>query len=236
MSTTFPDILPMLGRGKHRNPRRGACFMELASFLAGEEWSDSPGCTHEALAHLARLVNDFTSDEARPQLAPLIPSVIGVRDLGAGFDDEVAMIAATYALPIASLDRQRGLAVGVLRTLGELDAYRTAASTTVLRPAQEALDGLGDAGRWAREFARRVGSAPSGRSSARAIVEVAVRGIAEACVPDHEARLRALLREVIAFARARARARAGADAVEPAALAPAALAPAAWRGVLRAAG
>jgi len=32
----LPDMLPVLSRGKHRRPRKGACFMELASYLAGE--------------------------------------------------------------------------------------------------------------------------------------------------------------------------------------------------------
>jgi hypothetical protein len=64
-------MLPMLGRGKHRNPKKGACFMELASFLAGERWSDHPSCTHPLVAMLARAVNDLTSDHARPRLAPI---------------------------------------------------------------------------------------------------------------------------------------------------------------------
>ena len=29
-----PESMPVLSRGKHRNSRRGACFMEMASFLA----------------------------------------------------------------------------------------------------------------------------------------------------------------------------------------------------------
>ena len=41
-----PDLVPILSRGKHRNPRKGACFMEMASYLAGERWSDHPRCTH----------------------------------------------------------------------------------------------------------------------------------------------------------------------------------------------
>jgi hypothetical protein len=41
-----PDLLPILSPGKHRSPRTGACFMELASLLAGERWSDHPACTH----------------------------------------------------------------------------------------------------------------------------------------------------------------------------------------------
>jgi hypothetical protein len=31
-----PDFVLVLSRGKHRHPRRGACFMEFASYLAGE--------------------------------------------------------------------------------------------------------------------------------------------------------------------------------------------------------
>ncbi len=35
--------------------------MELASYLAGERWSDHPACTHPLLAAVARDVNDYTS-------------------------------------------------------------------------------------------------------------------------------------------------------------------------------
>jgi hypothetical protein len=70
-----PDLFPILSPGKHRNPRTGACFMELASLLVGERWSDHPACTHPLLATLARNVNDHTSDAGRQRLAGLIPSV-----------------------------------------------------------------------------------------------------------------------------------------------------------------
>ena len=68
-----PALLPILSRGKHRSPRKGACFMELASLLAGERWSDDPACTHPLLALLARNVNDSTSDAGRARLAELSP-------------------------------------------------------------------------------------------------------------------------------------------------------------------
>src|SRR4028119_1935432 len=77
-STELPGLVPVLSRGKHRSARRGACFMELASFLAGERWSDHPSCTHPLLAEVARNVNDRTSDADRPLLAQLIPSVVGL--------------------------------------------------------------------------------------------------------------------------------------------------------------
>lgn len=43
-SPAQPELLPVLSPGKHRNPRKGACFMEFASYLAGERWSDHPPC------------------------------------------------------------------------------------------------------------------------------------------------------------------------------------------------
>ena len=71
-------FLPVLSAGRHRSAKRGACFMEYASYLAGERWSDRPACTHPSLASLARLVNDLTSDGARGSLSRLIPSVVGL--------------------------------------------------------------------------------------------------------------------------------------------------------------
>src|ERR671931_1256849 len=122
--TPPPALLPMLARGKHRNPRKGACFMELASLLAGERFSDHPSCTHPLLAALARHVNDYTSDAARPRLAGLIPSVIGLTGDDLHIDARIALRSATTALPVAAVGRQRVMAVSVLacdRGLAHLD-------------------------------------------------------------------------------------------------------------------
>ena len=86
--------------------------MELASYLAGERWSDHPACTHPLLASVARLVNDHTSDQGRPSLAELIPSVIGLTDDDLHIDALITLRCATIALPVAAADRQRVLAVG----------------------------------------------------------------------------------------------------------------------------
>ncbi len=72
--TTLPDLVPVLSAGRHRNPRKGACFMEMASFLAGERWSDHPSCTHPLLASLARLVNDSLGDATGPGWSPSSPT------------------------------------------------------------------------------------------------------------------------------------------------------------------
>ena len=110
----LPALLPMLSRGKHRNPRKGACFMEFASLLAGERWSDHPACTHPLLAAVARHVNDHTSDAGRQRLAGLIPSVIGLTGDDLHIDARIALGSATMALPVVAADRQRVMAVSVL--------------------------------------------------------------------------------------------------------------------------
>src|SRR2546422_14002 len=119
-----PDVLPVLSRGKHRTPRKGACFMEFASFLAGERWSDHPACTHPLLATVARLVNDYTADAERQRLAVLIPSVIGLTSDDLHVDARIALRCALIALPVAAAERQNVMAVSVLtcnRVLAEVD-------------------------------------------------------------------------------------------------------------------
>jgi hypothetical protein len=74
----LPDSLPVLDRGSHVHPDDGACFMEFASVLAGERFSDRPRCTHPVLAAVARAVNDAVGSRARQRLVPLIPDVVGV--------------------------------------------------------------------------------------------------------------------------------------------------------------
>src|SRR4051794_35999841 len=107
-----PDGVPVLSRGKHRSPRRGACFMEFASFLAGEPWSDHPPCTHPLLAQVARQVNDLIGDEGRQELVPLIPLVVGRR----GNDRTwLTLPVAVAAAPILDVPEatQRVLAAGL---------------------------------------------------------------------------------------------------------------------------
>src|ERR671925_1649652 len=124
----LPELLPTLSRGKHRSPRQGACFMEFASLLAGQRWSDHPTCTHPLLAAVARQVNDYTSDAGRSRLADLIPSVIGLTGDDLHIDARIALRSATMALPVVAAERQRVMAVSVLaseRVLAWLDGRPT---------------------------------------------------------------------------------------------------------------
>ncbi|PJI93636.1 hypothetical protein [Luteimicrobium subarcticum] len=214
MSTTF-DVLPMLGRGKHRNPRKGACFMELASYLAGERWSDHPACTHPLLAMLARAVNDLTTDVGRPRLALLIPSVIGVSSDDAHWDVRIALDAAVQALPGAPEYRQRTLAVAVIACERILDEMDDRAPGTRSLASREALASVPATAAWAEEFCRGSVAKPARfvRDAAPSIVGSAVLAVAESALPDTDARLHAMLDAAIT------RCRAWADAGEVEALA-----------------
>lgn len=76
---TMSAGVPVLERGRHRDPQRGGCFMEIASLLAGLPWSDHPSCTHPLVGAIARAVNDQVSDAARQRLVSWIPRAIGAR-------------------------------------------------------------------------------------------------------------------------------------------------------------
>jgi hypothetical protein len=207
-STSSPDLLPVLSRGKHRNPRRGACFMELASFLAGERWSDHPACTHPLLAEVARNVNDRTSDADRPLLAPLIPSVVGLTTDDVRADARIALHCALIALPVAPQPRQRSLAVAVQACLRQAQARDDAGAGGLRARAQQLLADVPDAARWAAVFAARAGLDEETsrqrfrRHSAPGIVNLATRAITEAAVPSQDRLLRTVLEGAIEVCRA----------------------------------
>ncbi|MDJ0378020.1 hypothetical protein [Cryobacterium sp. PH31-L1] len=201
---SLPDIMPVLSRGKHRTPKSGGCFMEFASYLAGESWSDHPACTHPVLASLARMVNDCSSDDARSRLALLIPSVIGLTGSDRRVEVAVALRAGCEALPVASLERQRALAVGVLTCERNASILDPALAERMRPLIRAALDEAPDAERWARDF---IGSAHSWSHTkftprtADTIIRVAVQGIGEACIADPDARLYTLLDHAISDCR-----------------------------------
>ena len=84
-------------RGAHLCEEDGACLMEIVSQSAGETWSDSPNCTHPLLAHVARLVNDATSDKARPRLVAYVPELALARGEGSSTYPQVVLACADVA-------------------------------------------------------------------------------------------------------------------------------------------
>ena len=182
----MPELIPQLSPGSHRSPRKGACFMELASYLAGERWSDHPACTHPLLGALARLVNDHTTDAGRGRLVGLVPSVIGLTSDDPRLDGELSLWSATTALPVASADAQRVLAVAVLtaeQAMAELDGRP---GDTVQESSRQALARVPDAARWAQHFRQQTAAVPKNfrRHGAPNVVRHAVIAIAQACIPD----------------------------------------------------
>lgn len=203
-ASATPDLLPVLSAGRHRNPRKGACFMEMASYLAGERWSDHPQCTHPLLASMARLVNDALTDEERTRIAVLVPDVVGVTSDRLEVCVALAVRAAGTALPVVSATRQNVLAVGLLTALRMLDDL-PGEHADLRRMADEAFAEVPEAHTWACRYIRdtRVSERVFRRQTAPHIVAYAVEGIAVACVDDPAGHLVELLRSAVADVRTR---------------------------------
>ena len=197
--STLPELVPVLSAGRHRNPRKGACFMEMASYLAGERWSDHPACTHPLVASLARLVNDSLGDRERGRLVTLIPDVVGLTGSDLDLDLAIATRAAAAALPVAPATRQNVLAVGLI-TAQRLASDRPGVRDLVDGLCATAFAEAPEAHAWAQRYAR--GSVVSERTYRRQTaphtVAYAVEGLAVACVPDVADRLVTLLEQVVA--------------------------------------
>jgi len=194
--------VPVLSRGKHRNARKGACFMEFASYLAGEPWSDHPACTHPLLAGVARDVNDCTTDAGRSRLAPLIPSVIGLTPDDPHVVPRITARCIQHALPVVSQERQYILAVALLvgeRQIAQLDGR----PLDSMEPESEAaLEAVPAAAKWARTFTAKAhrNHPDYGRRTAPRAVSCAVEGISQPCVSNPDDRLFDLLTAAIAEA------------------------------------
>ena len=196
-TNTTPQYLPTLSAGRHTSPEKGACFMEYASLLAGERWSDHPACTDPVLAALARCVNDAVSDETRSGLAIEVPRVIGLLG-GEELSLLVGLRAAASALPIAAEHHQRALAVAAIGMLGALER-RGVTDAPAIEAARLALRDVPAADEWARAFLEKVGKSAMDLvvTGCTQAVRTAALAVSEALVPDPEPRLAAMLRTAI---------------------------------------
>ena len=204
MSRT-PSGLPILARGKHRSPRRGACLMEYTSLLAGERWTDAPSCTHPALAALARAVNDCTGDGARQQLAGLAPSLVHALgpDSPAGdpLGPRLARKAVLHALRVTTGVRRRTLLVALLGAqtacdaapLPGPDADGDAVRALLLDPDADLRSAL-------RFLAGVHRPEEYNLRGAVAALHLAVRAVVDGAGPRADAMLRELLTESVAAA------------------------------------
>ena len=189
-----PDGIPVLSRGRHRTPRRGACFMEFASVLAGERWSDHPSCTHPLLGQLARQVNDNISDDGRQELALLIPSVVGRR----GNDQTwltVAVAVAADSRSSTSPSRRSACWSGGLLQAERVCADAAPDLAATRREAQAALELVPGAVAWVDRLGvrGRIDARIFARRCAPTIVRCAVDGVVASGRPDSDRLLRAML-------------------------------------------
>jgi hypothetical protein len=194
-----PDGVPVLSRGRHRSPRKGACFMEMASFLAGERWSDHPECTHPVLATLARCVNDMLDETHRQRLVTMIPEVVGLNPDDPRVATALVLTTARAALPVSAEERQNVMALAILNAEGILAEQDGHSPGQLSKASRAALASSPAAERWARIHLARMGfnAAAVRPANAAKVVALAVDGIARACVDDPEERLVRLLRDGI---------------------------------------
>jgi len=68
-----------LSAGRHRGPEDGACVMELASMLAGEQFGDHPHSVCPVIAGFLRSYNDHVDAERRQDLYRYAAAVVGTR-------------------------------------------------------------------------------------------------------------------------------------------------------------
>jgi len=173
--------------------------MELASYLAGERWSDDPACTHPLLAALARDVNDYTTGNGRAALAGLVTPVIGLAGEDLHIDARIALLCARTALPVVAAEQQQVMAVSVLACERVLAALDGRPAGWLGAPSRAVLAQVPLAARWARGFTCGQTASPETfrRHSAPATVHAAVKGIAEACIPQPDQMLYDLLTAAI---------------------------------------
>jgi hypothetical protein len=196
--TMVPDAVPVLSPGRHRTPRKGACFMEFASYLAGERWSDHPGCTHPALAALARGVNDSVSDAARAELVSLIPAVVGLNGDAPSLDLWVGLHSAQAAIRIAPETRQRVLALAIIKAEAELAEAEGREPGSMTTASRRALDDAPGAWKWAEDYLRDHAPAQTRPSNVAVVLENAMIGINQSVSPHKDALLVGLLSSAIA--------------------------------------
>lgn len=192
-SSTLPDGIPVLSRGRHRTPRRGACFMEFASLLAGERWSDHPSCTHPLLGELARQVNDHVSDAGRQQLTPLVSSVVDRHGDDRTWLTLSVAVAASTILDVPEAT-QRVLAAGLVRA-EQLCAGGGPDLAATRRQARSALEQVPGAVAWVERLPvpDRVDEKTFATRCAPTMVRCAVEGVVASGNSDRDTRLRDLL-------------------------------------------
>ncbi len=108
-----------LSKGKHTSPEHGACVMELASMLAGEQFTDHPASVCPVIGSFLRSYNDAIDDSRRQSLYEYASKVVGSRG-AAGVQQVRAARLAAWAEEMQRRRRARFLVGSPLRAIGRL--------------------------------------------------------------------------------------------------------------------
>jgi hypothetical protein len=185
--TISPDVLERLegftlAKGGHRSFEEGACAMELAAHIAGEEHSDKPRCVSPVIAAFMRSWNDDLEDAPRQKLKTLIPLMIGTNTGEAG--DEIRAWMATDWLVRVHTPAFLRLAeltehANRLASLSPLTSSETAeAAQPTIEEARSASAAARDAARAAARDAARDAASAAAWAAARAAASAAARAAA----------------------------------------------------------
>ena len=69
-----------LKSGSHTSLEKGACIMELVSYIANEPWSDHPQCACPILTRFAIRYNDRVDHKQRQKMKEIIPLLLNSRN------------------------------------------------------------------------------------------------------------------------------------------------------------
>ncbi len=97
MSPTLDLETLVLEHGQHDSPEDGMCLMEAVAFLAGEDFSDAPGCVSGVIRSYCIALNDRWDAEHRQLLKPYIPRVIGT-NTGPADEERRRWLAVDWAV------------------------------------------------------------------------------------------------------------------------------------------
>jgi hypothetical protein len=122
--------------GAHASPRDGVCVVELASLMAGEEFSDRPDCVCDVIAAFLRSWNDRLSYSDRQRLRPYAVRVVDTKS-----DRATTRLRRDICLIWAGADLSRG---PLGRSLARISTRGRIALLFGLRPALRLDEGAGE--------------------------------------------------------------------------------------------